>query len=367
MNIQRIIITSDLLRISGDINKRDLIAKNTHWLHRILNRPLSFATRKEIRLVEWETGSDFDAHKVYQAFGLEASTENWASLYFEQNIPYEALKYFAAFFKDSLVIGFEISPFIMNVCSKLGLPCINIMWDPIRFMDDIFFSFNTNHSEIFQALLPFQLSEVLIDQSADLIKARYLRKSTKIEVEGTLFFGQTPIDRSLIEHKSIRQLEDFESALRALTTEGKVVFKKHPFDINFERRQSLLEKLQIPLLTQPYNTYDLFCAEGITKVAAISSGTTIEARFFNKAAQTLMPPYYRFYEASTVPSENNCISVFDAFLGVNFWAAILRPVLEQTYSLDQQLPFKPNRMRHANASFWGYQEPSSEQIIEKYN
>lgn len=367
MNINRIVLTSDLLRISGDINKRDLIAKNTHWLHHILNRPIGFATQLPIELVEWETGADFDAHKVYELFGLEASTENWAKLYLEEDIPYEVLKYFAPFFKDSVVVGFEISPFIMNVCSKLGLPCINVMWDPIRFMDDIFFSFNTNHGDIFEVLKTFQLPPTLVYQSADLMKARYLRKNINIDLEGTLFFGQTHIDRSLIEQKTIRQLEDFEPALQSLASERPVIFKPHPFDLYFERRKPLLERLGIPIMTATYDTYDLFCASNITKVAAISSGTTIEAKFFDKPAQTFMQPYYRYYDTTAEPAENACISVFEAFLSVNFWSSILRPILNTTYDLDKQLPFKPNRMRHANASFWGYREPTNEQVIEKYS
>lgn len=139
MNTNKIIFTGDLLRISGDISKRDLIAKNSHWLHQILHRQIKYATKKEVTIVEWQTSSEFSGNHVFNLFGLEANTENWSKLYFQEEIPIKVLCYFEQFFQNALVIGFEISPFMMNVFSHLQIPCVNVAWDPVRFMDDIFF------------------------------------------------------------------------------------------------------------------------------------------------------------------------------------------------------------------------------------
>ncbi|NJL74653.1 MAG: hypothetical protein HC892_06070 [Saprospiraceae bacterium] len=54
-------------------------------------------------------------------------------------------------------------------------------------------------------------------------------------------------------------------------------------------------------------------------------------------------------------------------MSVNFWADVLAPVLKNTYTLSAQLHFKPNRMRNATCAYWGYQEPTNEQVILKYN
>lgn len=79
-----------------------------------------------------------------------------------------------------------------------------------------FFCFSTNRPEIFDRLLPYQLNELLIHQAADMQRARFMRQGTTIDIEGTLVFGQTYVDRSLIEKNRIRELEEFESDLLRL-------------------------------------------------------------------------------------------------------------------------------------------------------
>ncbi|MEN0048458.1 MAG: hypothetical protein AAF806_15450, partial [Bacteroidota bacterium] len=365
MSISRIIFTSDLLRISGKLNLHHTVAKNTHWLYQVLNRPIQFATAKEIEIVEWEADGKFNGIQFFDLLELPVSVESWAKTYFKAEVPDQVLQYFSTHFHDALIIGFEISPFIMNIFTKLGLPCINIMWDPVRFMDDIFFCFSTNNTDIYERLLAYQLPRTLIHQSADLQKARFLRKAPSIDVQGTLFLGQTSIDRSLIEGDQIRQLEEFEADLLNLKMEAEVRFKPHPFDQKKEQRLGLMKKLGIQILEDKYDTYDLLCAESIQKVAAISSGTTVEAHFFGKAAQTFIAPYYLFHQESPNFNEQSCIAVFDEYLSINFWADILSPVFPFTRTLDRNLPFKPNRMRNATCSYWGYREPIQEQVLLK--
>jgi hypothetical protein len=367
MDINKIIFTGDLLRISGDISKRNLIAKNSYWLHRVLHRQIKYATKKEIAIVEWETDNEFNGQHVFELFGLESNTENWSKLYFQKEIPVAVLGYFEQFFQNAIVIGFEISPFMMNVLSQLQIPCVNIAWDPVRFMDDIFFCFSTNRPEIFDRLLPYQLDELLIYQAADMQRARFMRQGTTINIEGTLVFGQTYVDRSLIEKNHIRELEEFESDLLRLRKKSEVFFKIHPFDFKIEQRKQFAKRLKLNLLNNTYNTYELFCTESIKHVAAISSGTTVEARFFDKSAETFMPTYYQYHQNTTVFDETVCIPIFDDFLHANFWADILSPFLKNTYTVEQKMAFKPNRMRQANCSFWGYQEPNNEQIAVKYD
>lgn len=367
MNTNKIIFTGDLLRISGDISKRDLIAKNSYWLHHILHRQIKYATKKDITVVEWKTDAAFNGKHVFDLFGLAASTENWSKLFFQKEIPSAVLRYFEQFFKDAIVVGFEVSPFIMNVLSQLQIPCISVAWDPVRFMDDIFFCFSTNRPEIFDRLLPYQLDQLLVYQAADMHRARFLRKGTAIAIEGALVFGQTQVDRSLIEKNRIRELEEFESDLLRLRKNSEVFFKIHPFDFKLDQRKQFAKHLKLKLLDDAYNTYELFCAEGIKHIAAISSGTTVEARFFDKSAETFMPTYYQYHQNTTTFEETTCVPIFDDFLTANFWADILSPFLKNTYTVKQKMAFKPNRMRQANCSFWGYQEPNNEQIAVKYD
>lgn len=368
LKYDKIIFTSDILRVTDGPKSRDLFARNTYWLYQIVRQPLQTATQLDIEILEWETGSAFDGSKVYDLLNLPNTVEGWVKFYYQETIPAEVVAYFEPFLKNAIVMGFEVPAYFMKICTALGLPCINIMWDPIRFMDDIFFCFNTNHPAIFEQLQPYQLAETLIYQTADLHRARVIRQTDPTDLEGVLILGQTHIDRSLIEGDRLVTLADFQTDLKALHTEGNLWFKKHPFDLAFEEHKATLERIGLQLIPEKkYNTYELFCSSRIKHVAAVSSGAVMEAKYFRKSAQTFIEPYYQHYQDFNTHADNYCVSVFSDFLNVNFWANVLKPVCDTTSTLSQQLPFKFNRMRKANSSFWGYKEPTDEQLIVKYD
>jgi len=367
MNVNKLVLTSDLLRIADPVNKHAVIANNTKWIYKVFHQLIKYATKKELEIVEWEHGSRFNGDEVYALLGMPTAVESWIELYYREEVPKEIVDYFSPFFKDSMVIGFEVSPFMMQLFKQLDVPCINLMWDPVRFMDDIFFCFSTNTPAIFERLLAYQLPQMLIHQTADLLRARFLRQNLRFDVEGVIIFGQTKVDRSLIENTQLKKLEDYTTQIQALQPLGQLFFKSHPFDLESEARTAFLSKLQMQALQGEYNTYDLLCSEQIKHVAAISSGTLVEAAFFEKTASMFKQSYYHFHSEAPVFSVQQSIAVFDAFLSVNFWADILAPVLKNTYTLSAQLPFKPNRMRNATCAYWGYREPTNEQVVLKYS
>ncbi|MEL6943699.1 MAG: hypothetical protein AAFO82_13615, partial [Bacteroidota bacterium] len=366
MYAKKIIFTSDILRLTPNLQSRDKWSKNTHWLLHVLRTPIQYASRLPIEVLEWNTTTDFDGEKVFARFGQQADVDGWISLYYQKTIPDAVIEYFEPLLSNSIVMGFEIPPYLMKICDALSVPCIGIMWDPIRFMDDVFFSFNTNHPAVFEQLSFYQLPNFQIEQAVNFHRARHYRKGTSIELDGTLILGQSGIFPALIENQKIKVLADAAPQIRTLSSEGAVWFKKHPFDLSTAHSIENLNRLGIQLLEQDYNTYDLFCASKLKKITALSSGAVIEARFFGKEAYTFVKPYYQHYQALSAHTTQARISVFSAFHQVNFWANILRPVLEKVYEAKDQLPFKANRLRHANCSFWGYEEPKDEQLIINY-
>ncbi|MEL6718218.1 MAG: hypothetical protein AAFP82_05835 [Bacteroidota bacterium] len=343
MYAKKIIFTSDILRLTPNLQSRDKWSKNTHWLLHVLRTPIQYASRLPIEVLEWNTTTDFDGEKVFARFGQQADVDGWISLYYQKTIPDAVIEYFEPLLSNSIVMGFEIPPYLMKICDALSVPCIGIMWDPIRFMDDVFFSFNTNHPAVFEQLSFYQLPNFQIEQAVNFHRARHYRKGTSIELDGTLILGQSGIFPALIENQKIKVLADAAPQIRTLSSEGAVWFKKHPFDLSTAHSIENLNRLGIQLLEQDYNTYDLFCASKLKKITALSSGAVIEARFFGKEAYTFVKPYYQHYQALSAHTTQARISVFSAFHQVNFWANILRPVLEKVYEAKDQLPFKANR------------------------
>ncbi|MEM0992549.1 MAG: hypothetical protein AAF847_06410 [Bacteroidota bacterium] len=366
MQAKKIIFTSDLLRLTPDLKSRDKWARNTHWLLQILKTPMQYASQLPVKLLEWDSGSRFEGEKVFNDFGQKADVNGWINLYYQAKIPDAVLAYFEPLLANAIVIGFEIPPYLMKICDALNVPCIGIMWDPIRFMDDVFFSFNTNHPAIFEQLLAYQLPNFQIEQAVNFHKARYYRKGHSIDLKGHLILGQSGVFPALLEDGKLKTLDDFYTQIKQLSQSGTVWFKKHPFDLSTAHAPEKLEQLGMKLLEKTHNTYELFCTAGLRTVTALSSGSIVEAQFFGQEAQTFVKPYYQYYRDFSTHQTQFRISVFDAFHQVNFWANILRPVLAQVRFSEHQLAFKANRLRHANCSFWGYQEPTNEQVVVDY-
>ncbi|NJL74654.1 MAG: hypothetical protein HC892_06075 [Saprospiraceae bacterium] len=313
MKVNRLVLTSDLLRVANPIHKHEVIANHTKWMHKVLHQTIKYATRKELEIVEWEHGSSFDGDEVYALLGMPSVVESWIELYYQKEVPKEITDYFSPFFKDSLVIGFEISPFMIQIFKQLDVPCINLMWDPVRFMDDIFFCFTTNTPSIFERLVAYQLPQILIYQTADLLRARFLRQNPRFDIEGVIIFGQTKVDRSLIKNTYLKKLEDYAAQIQALQQFGQIFFKPHPFDLESEARTAFFNQLQMQTLRGEYNTYDLLCSEQIKHVAAISSGTLIEAVFFEKPSSMFNQGYYHFHSETPTFSTQQSIAVFNEF------------------------------------------------------
>ena len=59
--------------------------------------------------------------------------------------------------------------------------------------------------------------------------------------------------------------------------------------------------------------------------------------------------------------------VYHAFLSIDFWADILRPVLGETYRNERPLAFRADRLRQINGSYWGYSGSGGQNLVMSYN
>ncbi len=364
--IERIVITSDVLRIEND-EERSAFIKNTNFIYRILNKQLTSSSRLGVEIIDSGKCQKFDCRKAYVYLNLEVSLENWAKVFDLdiEKIPSDLISYFEKIYQGSLVVGFELPPIMVKIFDILNLPCISISWHPIRFMDDIFFGFLTNNSDIFERIDRYKLPESAIYISAETFRARALRSESKIECEKILLIGQTKIDRSVISNDKIVSLNDFKTEISVLENENKLSFKPHPF-ANRNDYECLTAKYNLSVIEKDANIYKILANEDVHKVAAISSGTLHEAKFFEKETISFIKGIQEFVYGENEFSNNIFLPVMNNFMSVDFWADITEPVLGEVFRDKYKILHKPNRLRTAACISWGYEELGLKQIIEKY-
>jgi hypothetical protein len=366
MNIKKIIITADVLRVENDCERKSFI-KNTNFIYRLLNKQLNFSTNLPIEIVESGVNQVFDYEKAYDYLKLDINLENWAKVFDLdiENIPTELISYFSEIYKNSVVIGFELPPVMVKVFDAIQIPCISISWHPIRFMDDIFFGFLTNNSDIFNEIAKYQLPESAVYISAETYRARALRSNKKIDCAETLLIGQTKIDRSVIYKNKVVSLNDFKAVISDLTKKNRISFKPHPF-ANEKDYTELIVKYNFSLIGKDTNVYKILASEDVKKVVAISSGTLHEARFFEKESVSLIKTSQEFVYGGNNFSNKIYLPVKNNFMNADFWADILKPILQNVLYDNYIISNKPNRLRTTACISWGYEEIDLKQIIEKY-
>jgi hypothetical protein len=192
---------------------------------------ISAATRLPVTILEWDDTSPFDGDAVYSAFGLDANAANWARIFAAD--PTDAIcALFLPHVEKSLVVGFEISPLLQKILNCLDIPFVDIRWHPLRFLDDIFFGFSSNRSEISAAIASYALSGQEVDFHVGLHKAAAIRRSA-FNKKGpsceTLIVGRTPFDASLIHDGRIATFLDQEDKIAELAKTGSIAFRPHPF------------------------------------------------------------------------------------------------------------------------------------------
>lgn len=375
MHPKRVVITSDLLRVTDEQTSRKGFATNTKLFAAILTPQISAATRLSVTVLEWSDASSFDGKAVYEAFGLEPGAANWARI-FAADATDAVCELFLPQVENSLVVGFEISPLLQKVLNRLDIPFVDLRWHPLRFLDDVFFGFLSNSGELSAAIEPYALSAQEVDFHVGLHKATAIRRSafkTSVRSYETLIVGQTPFDASLIHDGRIATLLDYKDRITELAAGGSVAFRAHPFSPHpSPELAAFLDNLGIPQLDPNIDMYELLCEESLRRVVGLSSGTLDEAAFFGLPVRRFIRPQFRYlpHVEDALATDDDVLvytGIYHAFLSVDFWAEALRPKLERTWPNGNPIPFKPDRLRHVNGAYWGLLNTGGTNLVMSYN
>lgn len=289
--LDRIIFCSDLLRINNDdaLNETSINA-NTNMIFSLF-APLIYGVMqtkcKKIELMPLygaKGGLSSVKFSTYRKLGLPLDTSSWSYIFANEDtkeIIFDSLDNF--FSNKVLVIGYEIPPYMIKYFNKKEIPFIDIRINAIRFLKDYMFSFYSNIDAIQRKISSVKISEDIIYRTAMLFSARaqMIFKSLPDYSNSVLFLGQTTCDSSLISNNKMATEDDVIEAIYLLSLSyEKIFYKRHPYNNNKNIIEKIVKSCSSCKILD-YNVYDALTIP-FAKIASLSSGTNIEAKYFGR-------------------------------------------------------------------------------------
>jgi hypothetical protein len=324
MNIKRISFTGNILRIGSDLNNKSTNqTTNIKWLHGLLGGTLEQVTGLSSDIVTWEKGSKFDSGFVYKAQGLPINLESFGYLFNSKKIHKDVLAYFHFNFKDSLVVGFEMAPVMLKIFDRLGIPYVDFMIHPARFMNDLVLGARTNIENAYDYIMYNRLPEERILAEAGLRKARLVKaKQIKMKPNTAIFAGQVEFDTSLISSNGdFLDVFDFERELKDLVNSyGGVVYKPHPYNKNKKSDEMFMD---LGFEKNHDNFYELISQAEISSIYALTSSVVYEASYFGKNSHWFSNYPFDFGSGSSSFDKFRFVPIIGDFINSNFWCDVL--------------------------------------------
>ncbi len=357
--LERIVFTGDILQTTFE--GRPKMAMETRWLADLLRYQVSLASpASTLAIVSWDDPvSGFDATHFYALNGMSASVEHWAALEAAETISEPASSYLASFFAGAMVIGNTMSAFQTRLFDRLGVPYVDFILHPARFLDDVCFGIRTNVPEMFSVLQAHRYPDEAVLLQAALHRAGLRRPApADLVPDAGLFTAQHGIDKALVRDGRFCSIEDYAADLTAFVERHAVVYvKPHPYARETARVLACLRALarsddRIRVIDQ--NLYALLCNPAVTEVCGISSCAVYEAEYFGQAATFLSDSRIRLATADERPTSRRFVPVYDAFFNPGFWRQLLAGVCPVAPGRDVELPRKTSRLRNNLSLYWGY-------------
>jgi len=358
---ERIVFTGDFLRPSvGGL--RPTQHENIDWLAKVLQMPVGMASGLPCETVHWDNnwvnGARFEAsaiEAIYGTFWRRADIHAWPYIFDAPTLPAAVEDMFTRLFAGSLVIGFELPPYLVNFCARHDIAFIDCSLSPVRFMDDLLLQVSASSSDITAALRPYRVAEDLIRLQAGVLSSSVAKANPHPpRPNSLLLILQTRFDKVVIENRRFTTVLDHLDQLRDIAANyGTVLIKEHPLESQSEVLSVLRNALPGSSHVTKENFYRLVAHDNLRGVVALSSSCVAEAGYFGKTGHYLIPG---FTPDSFTPGIEG-VNVDDAILSPDFWRDLLGAAGCTVSDKDGlRLPAKPNRFRQQLRSAWGYNQ-----------
>lgn len=355
MQFSRIVVTGNLLRFGRRLDTSNQ-NPNILWLYELVSPLLKDILGRPISAELWHRKSRFQAQTVYEFEGMTVTQQGLASL-FDAAPSDQSSEYLGSIFEGSLVIGFELPPFMEKAFNRLSINYINAVLGPLRFLPDLSVAFRTNVGVMRERIQQFALDEDEVDYHASVMRAR-LTKEPRVKVNGAsaVFAGQVADDMSLVCDGRFIDLAEHEHKIASMFSSTKpILFKPHPY-AEPEQKQKQLRYLARfgRVQTTDENIYRLMYSPRIETVYAMNSSVVYEARFFGTRGEHFIP--YRYpvgLKGST--DESEFIQTLDCLASSRFWSSVLDCKDPAKYR-----PHPTGLLRETLGQSWGMSKQSGE-------
>lgn len=352
MTISKILICSDFIS-----TKEKEQASNRRWLQHILYRPIRAATS-----ISTETFSSsltnidsFSRKTFFEKSAIEIDIHSTQFWYGYSDITQESKEYLSSYIGPScLIIGYELSEATKRILDDIGVLWIDIWLHPIRYLDDVLFSFSSSNPEINNELKKYSLDEYLYYLYGDRLKVQYYkgyrRPQVKAENNSALFIGQTLNDKAICDKGKMLSLLDFKKEFERLGSKyNKVYYSRHPYVKHGDNE--ILEYIRSTDFAEitDENAYNLILSGKISEVASVSSSVAIEAKYLGVKSTILFKPVV------DVSNDSNYSSIHQSFVNPKFWKEVLTPIFKTNESVpDIDFLNGKDKIRDMLGFYWSY-------------
>lgn len=268
--------------------------------------------------------------------------------------------------ENSLLLTFEIPPWMANACHSRGIDFISFSISPVRFSSDLYPAIRTSSENIYQ-----RLREHIVPEEEIRLEAATLAANVRMHKHGLeqwrnysfkdlnnslIFLGQQHIDASLLAPGGISlRFNDYADAIRSLSHGKRILYKPHPFAQETEKKE--IETLAEITGMQPelcqLNAYQLLSTYDNLELVGLSSGLLQEAKYFEKTAHTLFQPFIPLTDAKTHQPDKYLQIYFQTLLSPAFWHTVLAP--QRSVPVTTRFPTAShNHAREIFDVWWDY-------------
>jgi hypothetical protein len=288
--MRSVVITTDVFR--GSEFCMPSVAENVHWLCGLLHHVFSTAGFAQTIFTSEYDGGNFAAAHYRRSHGLPKSACSWAKLV-NARISVEDESYFAELLNGELVVGWGLTPALMELLDRHRISFVDVEVDPIRFGDDLFLRARTNHSRLSEYFSSLHVDEGIFSACVAELRAFVARREAATVKAGRsigLFAGQCCIDLSLVEFGRIARVAERLKEIREVAQKVDTFFiKPHPFEDDAEHLAILLDAIPNARMTRS-NIYRVLSDVNLKHVISLSSSVLDEAAMFGVDTTRLIEP-----------------------------------------------------------------------------
>ncbi|MEI0799694.1 hypothetical protein R4Q14_15405, partial [Brachyspira intermedia] len=363
--IKKIIFTTDIFRVSDGVEYYlDVFLASVYKLfcYQI------FLVTEEYPILNYSKDKNiFDIKKFYDLCGYEYNESNWLKIS-SGKISELAERYFVESFNNYIIISYHANPLMIKLFKKYDITYIDMFEGSIRFLEDLHFAMRSNNLEIYHNLLKYEFPKENIYMEANRLSAKYKSflvndKYVNLKDNSLLLCGQVQSDISLLINGEYIKLSDKKDIFSKIVKEyDYLYYKPHPYARNDEENQAFIKEF-IDFEICYHNIYSMLSSPSIVGVAALSSGTLHEAKYFNKKVHILSHLYVDYY--NDVVDTDKFITLNTEYFSPTFWANILNPIIKVNDNIKYfNFNNNTNYMRNNIFAWWGYEQGINENDIK---